>query len=177
MFTETEMVAETERVAETEMVTNVPVNKPENSPGELDIGARQKARHFGVQALYQRILAGSSPARIEAEFRTDYDMTGTDIAYFHELLFGVIEQTDNLDALFEPLLDRALDELDPVSLAQLRLSAWELQSRIDVPWRVVIEEAVRLSRKFGPTDSYKYLNGVLDKLAHRLRPEETARQR
>jgi N utilization substance protein B len=162
---------------ETVMVADVPVSKHENRQGDLDVGARQKARHYGVQALYQRILAGSSPVQIEAEFRTDYDLTGTDVTYFHELLFGVIERTDELDALFEPLLDRALDELDPVSRAQLRLSTWELQSRIDVPWRVVIEEAVRLSRKFGPTDSYKYLNGVLDKLAHQLRPEETARKR
>ena len=100
-----------------------------------------------------------------------------DLAYFHELLFEAVAQENALDALFDQHIDRALHELDPVSLAQLRLSTYELRSRIDVPWRVVIEEAVRLSKKFGPTDSYKYLNGVLDELAHELRPAETARKR
>ena len=104
-------------------------------------------------------------------------MAAVDLAYFHELLFSVVAQEDELDALFDQHIDRALHELDPVSLAQLRLSTYELKSRIDVPWRVVIEEAVRLSKKFGPTDSYKYLNGVLDKLAHELRPAETAKKR
>jgi N utilization substance protein B len=144
---------------------------------QLDVGARQKARHYAVQALYQHILADGTPASIEAEFRVDNDMTAVDVAYFHELLFKVVEQTDELDALFDQHIDRQLHELDPVSLAQLRLSTYELKSRIDVPWRVVIEEAVRLSKKFGPTDSYKYLNGVLDKLAHELRPAETASKR
>ena len=153
------------------------MSKSETTVDQLDVGARQKARHYAVQALYQRILAGSSPASIEAEFRVDNDMTAVDVDYFHELLFEVVANEEELDALFDPHLDRTLDELDPVSLAQLRLSTYELQSRIDVPWRVVIEEAVRLSKKFGPTDSYKYLNGVLDKLAHQLRPAETARKR
>lgn len=153
------------------------MSKPEATVDQLDVGARQKARHYAVQALYQRILAGSTPASIEAEFRVDNDMTAVDLAYFHELLFQVVEQTDELDALFDQHIDRQLHELDPVSLAQLRLSTYELKSRIDVPWRVVIEEAVRLSKKFGPTDSYKYLNGVLDKLAHELRPAETVKKR
>ncbi len=153
------------------------MSKSEAIVDELDVGARQKARHYAVQALYQRILADGTPASIESEFRADNDMTAVDIDYFHDLLFKVIEQTDELDALFDQHIDRALHELDPVSLAQLRLSTYELKSRIDVPWRVVIEEAVRLSKKFGPTDSYKYLNGVLDKLAHELRPAETARKR
>ena len=153
------------------------MSKPESAADALDIGARQKARHFAVQALYQRILAGASASQIEAQFRVDHDMTGADLGYFHELLSRAIEQADELDALFGPLLDRELADLDPVSLAQLRLSCYELRSRPDVPWRVVIEEAVRLSKKFGPTDSFKFLNGVLDKLAHQLRPAETSRQR
>lgn len=143
--------------------------------GDLDVGARQKARHFAVQALYQWILAGSSPAQIEAEFRSDNDMSGVDTAYFHELLFVTVARSAALDSTFLPHLDRALHELDPVTLAQLRLASYELQQRPDVPWRVVIEEAVRLSRKFGPTDGYKFINGVLDKLARDLRPAETGR--
>ncbi|HQQ63727.1 MAG TPA: transcription antitermination factor NusB [Pseudomonadales bacterium] len=143
----------------------------------MDVGARQKARHFAVQALYQWILADAKPAQIEAEFRVDNDMRGVDLEYFHEMLFQVVAQSHELDTLFDRHLDRQLQELDPVSLAQLRMSTYELKSRIDVPWRVVIDEAVRLSKKFGPTDSYKYLNGVLDKLAHELRPAETATKR
>ena len=141
----------------------------------LDIGARQKARHYAVQALYQHILTQDSAAKIEAEFRVDYDMSAVDLAYFHELLASVIAKTAELDALFDQYLDRDIAELDPVSLAQLRLSTYELQSRIDVPWRVVIEEAIRLSKKFGPTDSYKYLNGVLDRLSRDLRAAERAK--
>lgn len=147
-----------------------------NAAADLDVGARQKARHFAVQALYRHILAGGTAASIEAEFRTDYDMSGVDLLYFRELLTGVIQQAAELDAVFDPYIDRALNELDPVSHAQLRLSTYELKTRLDVPWLVVIEEAVRLSKKFGPTDGYKYLNGVLDRLARELRPAETARR-
>ncbi|HNN86860.1 MAG TPA: transcription antitermination factor NusB, partial [Pseudomonadales bacterium] len=74
----------------------------------LDIGARQKARHYAVQALYQHILTGDSAAKIEAEFRVDYDMSAVDLAYFHELLAQVIAQTQTLDALFDPYLDRGI---------------------------------------------------------------------
>lgn len=145
-----------------------------NGDGDLDIGARQKSRHYAVQALYQWILADATPAQIEAEFRVDNDMRAVDLDYFHEMLFSVVDQAENLDKLFVPLLDREMHDLDPVSLAQLRMSTYELKARMDVPWRVVIDEAVRLSKKFGPTDSYKYLNGVLEKLAYDLRPAETA---
>lgn len=141
----------------------------------LDIGARQKARHYAVQALYQHILTQDSAAKIEAEFRVDYDMSAVDLAYFHELLTSVIAKTTELDGLFDPYLDRNIAELDPVSLAQLRLSTYEMQARLDVPWLVVIEEAIRLSKKFGPTDSYKYLNGVLDRLSRDLRAAERAK--
>ncbi len=141
----------------------------------LDIGARQKARHYAVQALYQYILTGDTAAKIEAEFRVDYDMSAVDLTYFHELLSSVIAQTRDLDALFDQYIDRDIAELDPVSLAQLRLSTYEMQSRLDVPYLVVIEEAIRLSKKFGPTDSYKYLNGVLDRLSRDLRSAERAK--
>ena len=154
------------------------MNKPAEHGGEgdLDVGARQKARHYAVQALYQWILAGSSPAQIEAEFRTDYDMGDVDVPYFHDVLAGTVAQVTALDGCFVPHLDRGLHELDPVSLAQLRMSTYELKNRLDVPWRVVIEEGVRLSKKFGPTDGYKYINGVLDKVSRDLRPAETGKR-
>ena len=81
-------------------------------------------------------------------------------------------RVDELDSLYSPLLDRALDALDPVERSLLRMGSFELRERIDVPYRVVINEAVALARKFGASQSYKYVNGVLDKLAHQLRGPE-----
>lgn len=138
---------------------------------------RRKARHFAMQALYQWQMAGARPADIEAEFRTDNDMTHVDTEYFHELIQQIPRISGTLDNQIEPLLDRRLHELDPVSLALLRLATYELQQRPDVPFRVVINEAVALSKKFGPVDSYKFINGILDKLAPSLRAAEVAASR
>jgi len=106
---------------------------------------------------------------IEAEFRVDYDFTHVDLEYFQATLRGVVNTYGVLDAYLEPLLDRKLDDLDPVELAVLRLGLYELKERIDVPFKVVINEAVSLAKKFGATDSHKYVNGVLDKAARGFR--------
>jgi len=106
---------------------------------------------------------------IEAEFRVDYDFTHVDLEYFQATLRGVVNTYGVLDAYLEPLLDRKLDDLDPVELAVLRLGLYELKERIDVPFKVVINEAVSLAKKFGATDSHKYVNGVLDKAARSFR--------
>ncbi|MBB3059835.1 transcription antitermination factor NusB [Microbulbifer rhizosphaerae] len=136
--------------------------------------ARRKARHYAMQALYQWQMAGASLNTIEAEFRTDNDMSKTDVDYFHDLLHGVAKELDEVEGAFEPHLDRAIDGLDPVSRALLRMSSYELKNRIDVPYKVVINEAVALAKKFGPTDSYKFINGILDKTAADLRATEVA---
>ena len=136
---------------------------------------RHKARHFAVQALYQWHMAGSSPADIEAEFRADNDMAHVDLDYFHELLFSTVRQSGELDRHIAPVLhDKKIAELDPVSLALLRMATYELSTRLDVPYKVVINEAVSLAKKFGPTDAYKFINGMLDKLAGSLRKAEVA---
>ncbi|MEY3007802.1 MAG: transcription antitermination factor NusB [Pseudomonadota bacterium] len=106
---------------------------------------------------------------IEAEFRVDYDFSHVDLEYFQATLRGVVNTYGVLDAFLEPLLDRKLDDLDPVELAILRLGLYELKERIDVPFKVVINEAVSLAKKFGATDSHKYVNGVLDKAARGFR--------
>ena len=106
---------------------------------------------------------------IEAEFRVDYDFSHVDLEYFQATLRGVVNTYGVLDAYLEPLLDRKLDDLDPVELAILRLGLYELKERIDVPFKVVINEAVSLAKKFGATDSHKYVNGVLDKAARGFR--------
>jgi N utilization substance protein B len=135
---------------------------------------RRKARHYGLQALYQWTLSGASPSDIEAEFRVDNDFRHTDGEYFSAVLKGVVDDVDGLESLFEPALDRTLDELDPIERNLLRLGTFELRDRIDVPYKVVISEAVALAKKFGATDSHRYINGVLDKVARELRQIELA---
>ena len=133
---------------------------------------RRKARHYGMQALYQWHMAGASLSVIEAEFRSDYDFSHVDLEYFQALLHGVPACVDELEATLEPLLDRKLDELDPIERTLLRMGIFELKERIDVPYKVVINEAVALTKKFGATDGHKYINGVLDKAARQLRKAE-----
>ena len=137
---------------------------------------RRKARHFGLQALYQWTLSGASATEIEAEFRVDNDFQHTDGEYFSAVLKGVVGDVEALEALSEPSLDRRLDELDPIERNLLRLGTFELRDRIDVPYKVVINEAVSLAKKFGATDSHRYINGVLDKLAKELRTAECAQK-
>lgn len=138
---------------------------------------RHKARHYATQALYQWHMAEAPINQIEAEFRNDYDFSHVDLDYFQALLHGVPAVLDELEAVIGPLLDRKLDDLDPIERTLLRMGVFELRERIDVPWKVVINEAVSLARKFGATDSHKYINGVLDKAARSLRPAETAAAR
>jgi N utilization substance protein B len=133
---------------------------------------RRKARHYGMQALYQWHMAGASLTDIEAEFRADYDFSHVDLEYFQALLHGVPACLDELEDTFEPLLDRKLTDLDPIELTVLRMGTYELAHRQDVPYKVVINEAVALTRKFGATDGHKYINGVLDKVARALRKVE-----
>ena len=145
--------------------------KPNTSPS-----ARRKARRFAVQALYQWQMTGDNIGGIEAEFRTDNDMSKVDVTYFHELLSAIPAHKSDMDDKIQPLLDRNIDELTPVELAVLRLGAYEMCHRIDVPYKVVINEAVELTKVFGATDAHKYVNGVLDKLAQRERTVEIRRK-
>ena len=95
-----------------------------------------------------------------------------DLEYFQALLHGVPAHVDELEARLEPLLDRKLDDLDPIERTLLRMGSFELEHRLDVPYKVVINEEVALAKKFGATDSHKYVNGVLDKVARELRKAE-----
>ena len=135
---------------------------------------RRKARHYGMQALYQWLMADAPLNAIEAEFRTDYDFNHVDLEYFQALLHGVPACVDELDATFEPLLDRDIKDLDPIERTLLRMGIFELKERIDVPYKVVINEAVAVAKRFGASESHKYINGVLDKAARQLRQAETA---
>ncbi|MFK7976185.1 MAG: transcription antitermination factor NusB [Halioglobus sp.] len=133
---------------------------------------RRKARHYAMQALYQWRMAGAALNVIEAEFRAEYDFKNVDLEYFQALLHEVPQHATVLDQELLPLLDRSVEELDPIEHTLLRMGLFELTHRIDVPYKVVINEAVALAKKFGATDGHKYINGVLDKAAHSLRKVE-----
>ncbi len=133
---------------------------------------RHKARRLATQALYSWQMAGRNLADIEAEYRQDHDMSKVDGEYFHELLHQVPAHLDELDAQLAPLLDRGIETVDGVERAILRLGCYELAHRLDVPYRVVINESVKLAKTFGADQSHKYINGILDGLAKKLRAVE-----
>lgn len=133
---------------------------------------RRKARHYALQALYQWEIAKHPINEIEAQFLLDNDMTHVDTEYFGELLHGVPGNLNDLQAQFEPLLDRKLKDLDPIELTLLRMGVYELLHRIDVPYKVVINESINLAKRFGATDGHRYINSVLDKVAATARKIE-----
>lgn len=136
--------------------------------------ARRKARRFALQALYQWQLAGADLSEIELQFRADNDMKKVDREYFHDLLHGVPAHVDTLDEALQPVLDRKVKELSQVEKAILRIGVFELLHRPDVPYRVVVNEGIELAKLFGAEESFKYVNGVLDKIARKHRRLEQA---
>lgn len=134
--------------------------------------ARRKARRFALQALYQWHIAGGNLGEIEAQFRSENAMHKVDLPFFHELLHKIPANIGPLDEHLVPLLDRKKEDLGVVELSALRIGAYELCYRIDIPYRVCINEAVELTKVFGAEDSYRYINGVLDKLARTVRTTE-----
>ena len=144
---------------------------------KFDPALRRRARHYALQALYQWQISRNALSDIETQFRSEYDFSKTDVEYFQTLLHEVPQHIGELERSFEPLLDRAVKDLNPIELTVLRMGAYELAHRIDIPYKVVINEAVALAKKFGATDSHKYVNGVMDKLAQQLRQVEVSAER
>lgn len=140
-------------------------------------GARRKARHYGMQALYQWQMTKHPVNEIELQFLTDYDFAKVDVEYFHDIIHHVPANLEELEQSFIPFLDRDITELDPIELALLRLGSYELVKRIDIPYKVAINEAVALAKKFGATDGHKYINGILDELAQKTRRIEINAQK
>lgn len=140
--------------------------------GQVKPAARRKARRFALQAMYQWHISKTPVNDLVAQFRVDFDMRKADVGYFSELVKQAVTRVDELDELIAPCLDRPIHEMDPVELNVLRLSAYELFHRIDVPYRVVINEGIELAKVFGATDGFRYVNGVLDKLAAKARVAE-----
>ncbi len=135
--------------------------------------ARHKARRFALQALYSWQIGGEEATAIEAYYRAENDMRKTDVGYFHELLREVVARAAQLDVHYAVFLDRPVKDLDPIERAILRIGTYELHHRVDVPPRVAINEGIELAKEFGATDdSHKFINGVLDKVARKLRAAE-----
>ena len=133
--------------------------------------ARRKARRFVLQALYQIQMTGDPATTVEAQFRQDNDMKNVDTLYFHEMLVA-IDADAELVEIIKAKLDRDYAELDPIERCILRLGAKELKDRIDIPFKVVINECVELAKQFGGSESHKLVNSVLDALAKELRIAE-----
>ncbi|CUX95835.1 N utilization substance protein B [Candidatus Gullanella endobia] len=133
--------------------------------------SRHRAREYATQALYSWQLSHNDVADIEAQFLAEQeDISDVDIAYFHELYTSVIKNVHELDKLMLPyLLSRQLEELGSVERAVLRIALFELSKRQDIPYKVTINEAIKLAKTFGAEESYKFINAVLDKVASQIR--------
>lgn len=134
--------------------------------------ARHNARHYAVQAMYQWQIADASITDIEMEFLEMHVAKKIDLDYFKELIHGIPENKDEIDQEIQPFMARKLQDIDPVELAVLRLATYEMMKRPDVPYRVIINEALELTKKFGSVEGYKFVNGVIDKIARKLRAAE-----
>ena len=135
-------------------------------------GARTRARELLLQALYQKQIAGHDCRELLSQFREQVAYERVDQEFFEELLRAVCDSQAELEQTIDQLIDRPLEQLDPVELGILLIGVYELQSRIDIPYRVVINECVNLARRFGAIDGHKYINACLDAAAHSLREVE-----
>ena len=133
---------------------------------------RSKAREFALQALYEWQLSDNSPADIIAQFSAEKSPKSYESDDFQDLLRGVVGQVDTLDAALSDYIDRDIEKVDPVERAILRLAAYELIAHLEIPYRVVINEAVELAKRFGAEQGHRYVNGVVDKLAQKTRAIE-----
>lgn len=136
--------------------------------------SRRRARELALQGIYQWRLTGDDIAQIEKQIREEKGSGRYDAAFFSMLLRGALLKHAELEAAVKPHLDRELTELSPVELSVLLLGAYELSQHPEIPYRVVINEAVELAKTFGGTDGHKFVNGVLDKLAAQVRAAEVA---
>lgn len=139
---------------------------------------RSQARRHAVQAIYQWQMAGQDVREIANQFLEEQDLGEFEVPYFQDLLQGVPQHLGELDTMLKPALDRAIESVDPVERAVLRLGTYELCYKREIPYRVVINEAVELAKVFGAEQGHKYVNGVLDRVAKQVRAVEIkAKQR
>ena len=139
-------------------------------------GARTRARELLLQALYQKQIAGHEHDELLSQFREQVAYRRVDQTFFDKALVDICNSQSDLEKVIEPFIDRPLEQLDPVELGVLLIGVYELQSRIDVPFRVVINEGINLAKRFGATDGHKYINACLDVAAQSLRSDEVQAQ-
>jgi N utilization substance protein B len=169
-------------MAELPVKTIKPKRPPQTRTGLTDTGAkkaadkspRTRSREFAMQALYQFLVGRNDAASIDVFTRDLVGFHKADSAHYDALLHGCIEQAQALDDVILPMLDRPMAEISPIEHSVLWIGAYEFKHCLDVPWRVVINECIELSKGFGGTDGHKYVNGVLNKLAPTLRTAEVA---
>lgn len=142
------------------------------SEKKIDMLARHKARKFAVQAIYQWQLAQNCLNEIEKQFVEQFENKRIDIPYFLTLFHEVPKNINSLDDAFAQHINRTIDEIDPVELAILRIASYELQHCPEIPYKVVINEALELTKTYGSKDGFKFVNGVLDKTAKDIRKLE-----
>jgi N utilization substance protein B len=133
---------------------------------------RHRAREFALQGLYEWLLNNEEAGAIDAHIREAHGFDKADAEHFDALLHGTIRQAPALRGGLAPLIDRPIDQLSPVEHAALLIGAYELSNHIEIPYKVVINEAVELTKSFGGIDGHKYVNGVLDKFAAKVREVE-----
>lgn len=132
------------------------------------ISPRRRARECAVQTLYSWLISQNPPEEVELAFITDQDTKGVDMPYFRKLFRNTADNVEAVDGTMAPYLDRKAEELDPIEKSILRLAVYELKYEADVPYKVVINEAIEVAKTFGAEESHKYINGVLDKIAPAL---------
>jgi N utilization substance protein B len=147
-----------------------------SSDGAGARSARRRARELALQGVYEHLVGGQDHAAIEAHLMESDEFAHADQAHFQQVLRGILDDTVQLHADFGRFIDRDLAALSPVEHAILLIGSYELRTRREIPYRVVINEAVELAKSYGGTDGFRYINGVLDKVAGLLRPDETARR-
>jgi N utilization substance protein B len=141
-------------------------------PAGSSFEPRSRARRRALQALYQWQITGQQAGEIVAQFRAAQDMKGVDDAYFEELLRGIVAGQEGLDAELEPFLDRPLGQVDLMERVVLRIGAYELLNRPELPCRVVLDECVDLAHRFGSEQGHSFVNAVLDRAARQWRSAE-----
>ena len=135
---------------------------------------RHRAREFALQGLYQWLLNNEDATTVVNNIRAAHGFEKADADHFAALLYGAIKESVALRDALAPLIDRGVAELSPIEHGVLLIGAYELKNNLEIPYRVVINEAVELTKSFGGIDGHKYVNGVLDKLAPKYRADEVA---
>ena len=143
-------------------------------PDGIDPHARSRARRRALQAVYAWQLSAAPINRVIEQFRSEQDMEVADLDYFEDLVRGVEKNLAALDEKLAAFVDREIGQVDPIERAVLRIAAYELLHRLDVPYRVVINEAIETTKRFGAEHGHTYVNGVLDRAAADWRAQEVA---